>query len=169
MKAAFPRIDVRTIHQSEANRLGGGKAKSFILDGVVYINVDKVTPATVIHEFTGHFMSAALYDEQPGIWRKIVTTLGESKIGEQVRQKYPEHRGNDQFDEYFATWVGIESNKQKELIDSVTTDEWTWDSFKNWLKRFWNQIRSKFLRKSYGMDNLNLEGMTMDENGSNLD
>lgn len=73
-------------------------AEAFIEDGVIYINMDKASKTSLIHEL-GHLLFAYLKLENPTLYYQTIATIRNSQYFDQIATLYPDSHGSDLLEE----------------------------------------------------------------------
>lgn len=102
-------------------------AKGFIKNGDIYINVDRATNDTVIHEFS-HLYLAAFKEQNPKIYYTIIGDVQDTERWKSMRENpyYQNKKGSDFDEEVLATMISdyyltdTLSNIPAKEIDIVT-------------------------------------------------
>ena len=100
-------------------------AKGFIKDGQIYINIDKATRDTVIHEFAHLYLAAAKMGENSQTYYEILSELPQTAIWKEMRENkyYINKRGSDFDEEVLATiisrYVSRADKPNKRIMNKV--------------------------------------------------
>lgn len=91
--------------------------KAFIYNGEIYINIDKYTPDSYIHEMM-HILLGSMRFTNPEMYLKLIDSVENFKLYPQLLREYEGKSRNDAKEEIFVTQVG----KFLAGLDSVVTD-----------------------------------------------
>jgi|GEM_PF-822952 len=128
------------------NHLGGAEVCGFVHQGVVYINPDKTTEETPIHEYT-HVWAEALRQNNKEEWENIKELMKqETQIWEALRVSYPHLTTDDEIaDEVLATYSGRkgaqalkEANRYSDNLPGA------FETLKKALGEFWRSVAKMF-------------------------
>jgi hypothetical protein len=108
-------IDLGTNHGID---LSGTRA--CVIDGKIYINIDKASTADVLHEFT-HILLPGLKARNPEAYQAILSKVQEHPAYKQVQEEYGNLSDQDLAEEAFCTIFGEYFRKQ--LINKAE-QEW---------------------------------------------
>ena len=108
----------------------------FEFKGKVYLNPDKATLETPIHEF-GHVFINYIEKNNPELYKKGINLIKESNLLDEVRKFYPGLSEEEMYKEALAEsigkqGIGIFNNKNKEK------------KFVDYIKEFWTSIAELF-------------------------
>lgn len=125
-------------------------ASAFLKNNIIYLNSDKSTLDSPIHEYTGHIFLNYLKANEPENFEKLITLALQSDIVGQVAGIYPELTDNiDLGQEVFATLIGLENQSKLSERDSSL--------FQSILKLFKENyiftVLSDTFKKVFGIEN----------------
>lgn len=111
-------IDFKDLNQYEEI----AQSKGFILNGEIYINLSRMSGATLLHEFS-HVVLAAIKanPETRSIYYQLVTSVKDLSEFDEIAKMYPNHVGSDLYEEVFAHILEMYLDN-KEYIPSNATD-----------------------------------------------
>ena len=99
------------------------KSKGFVLDGEIYINVSRMSGATLLHEFAHVVLAAMKSNPQTrDIYYQLVTSVKDLQEFDQIAELYPNHVGSDLYEEVFAYTLEMYLDN-KEYLPSDAIDE----------------------------------------------
>ena len=101
-------------------------AKGFIKEGIIYINIDRATDDTLIHEFS-HLYLADARNMHAESYYKILGNIQDTELWNRMRQNpyYRNKKGSDFDEEVLATMITdyyngyIKSDAELEIIDEI--------------------------------------------------
>lgn len=146
LKKAFPNVEVVTDKAEFDKNLKNGVSFSnkngeiygFVKDGKVYIDGSKMNANTPIHEF-GHIWINAVKKSNPNLYKKgidLISGKAGKKYVDEVKSN-PEYSNLSEeqiLEEALALAIG---DKGEAMFGNIK------DRFKQWLSRFWGNIRKK--------------------------
>ena len=102
----FKESDLKITDHVRFFRTPGGEAYGYTVDGKIYLDPRIATSETPVHEYA-HLWAEALRKANPEEWRNIVGLMKDSPVWEEVKERYPELRTEDEIaDEVLATYSG---------------------------------------------------------------
>ena len=120
---------------------------SFVVDGVVFLNVDNMMLDTFVHEISHVFISALKKSGSSAYYNLVAEAKAALKdpnnsIAQDILSHYSELNENDMAEEYIASIIGIgsisEVNKLQEKLDIEPT---VLQSIIDSIKSFWNAVK----------------------------
>ena len=117
----------------------------YVKNGKVYINVDKATADTPIHEYT-HLWAEAIRKNNKREWNNIRSIMEkDSVLWSAVQAKYPELQGDDLAEEVLAHYSGRRgAERLRTEMQAGSSDEASVrlmiDTVAEALRRFWKQV-----------------------------
>lgn len=127
----------------------------FVLDNVVYINLDHATLDTPLHEF-GHVYVENLKSTDPAYWAEIKELLLlETDLLNEIQNKYKELNFNsdDFFEEAFVTLLG----RDEDTLSAVMKDSQKTINFVNILQR----VKNWFMKHLSSIFNINVKDIDL--------
>ena len=141
-------------------RSSGGDAYGFTTGGKIYLDPEKATAETPIHEYA-HLWAEVLRRNNPEEWKNVVGLMkGCTDVWDSVRKNYPELTDdNDIADEVLATYSGRRgAERLRRMRDNILDGDGSMDdkqasvsaidSLKQLLSRIWKDI-ADFLHIHY--------------------
>ena len=117
----------------------------FVLDGIAYINIDKVTLDTPMHELLGHVFLDNLKKSDSILYNSIIEkALKEEVVVKTVLKKNPNLKGEDLGHEVFSVIVGLQTQELAEKVNNLSY----WDKFMNIVEHFFNDKFLPFFGKA---------------------
>lgn len=107
-------------------------AEAFIEDGVIYINMDKASKSSLIHEL-GHLLFAYLKSENPTKYYQTIATIRNSQYFDRIAALYPDSHGSDLLEEVILKLM------QMQLDNMMLENEVEW----------WNNIMHTLYPNDY--------------------
>jgi hypothetical protein len=151
---SMPHIKFHFITDEQSRKMGIKDANSFVMDGQVYINVDRADKGIGLHEFT-HPLTLALERDNPELFSIMVDALKDTPLYYEVKSKYPELRNErDLMHEVIPTFL------QRKYYDNESSKGLV-RRFTDWLKNFLKKMIG--LRDGSAIDKLDLEVADMQD------
>ncbi|MFA5405528.1 MAG: hypothetical protein WC358_11390, partial [Ignavibacteria bacterium] len=137
--------------------------------GETYINMDKATPDTPIHEF-GHIWSDIIKTQKPGLYQNGLKIIESdkmlmdrvSKIEPDLKEKYDAGNKEPLLDEMLSRAIekpglvifeGLQGKEKQTAIRQ----------FNDWLKRMWEKVKGIFVERKMEVEKLDLSKATLKE------
>lgn len=100
LKQSNPNIKVQLVSNAWMNDHAwvNSDAEAFIEDGVIYINMDKASKSSLIHEL-GHLLFAYWKSENPTLYYQTIGLIRNSQYFNQIAALYPDSHGSDLLEE----------------------------------------------------------------------
>lgn len=128
------------------SHLGEKEVCGFVHQGVVYINPDKTTEETPLHEYT-HVWAEALRQNNKEEWENIKEIMKqETQLWEAIKVSYPHLTTDDEIaDEVLATYSGRKGAQElKEVYRYSDNMSGTFEKLKEALSLFWKSVAKMF-------------------------
>ena len=123
-----------------------GEFYGFVYDNTIYLNPEKFTAETPIHEYT-HLWAEALRQRNPNEWKKIVGIMKEDQaLWDKIKETYPHLRKeSDIADEVLATYSGRKGfEKLREVSKTIEDPNRMFGTILMALSSFWDSVKKLF-------------------------
>lgn len=123
-----------------------GEFYGFVYDNTIYLNPEKFTAETPIHEYT-HLWAEALRQRNPNEWKKIVGIMKEDQaLWDKTKETYPHLRKeSDIADEVLATYSGRKGLEKLREVSKTTEDpNRMFGTILMALSSFWDSVKKLF-------------------------
>lgn len=147
-KTMFPNIDVQEISDNHPLVAKYGKALSFVVDGTIYLNMDRVEPDVAMEEFM-HIWNEVIKDTNPQLWQSLLSKAKEdADFMHRGKMLYAERWSDDEIvaNAVREEFVRRAGSKPKGLLASI------WDTIKQFFRKMFG----------YGVEYSNLDGIKED-------
>lgn len=100
LKQVNPNIQVQLVSQAwlDSHVWVNAEAEAFIEEGTIYINMDKASKSSLIHEL-GHLFFAYLKSKNTTSYYQAISAIRQSKYFDQIAKLYPDSHGSDLLEE----------------------------------------------------------------------
>jgi hypothetical protein len=129
------------------------KTSAFLRNNIIYLNSDKATLDSPMHEYAGHIFLNYLKNNEPENFKKVIELSLQADIKNQISRLYPELTNpTDLGEEIFSTLIGLENQdklmpKDSSLIQSIL------NLFKNnYMFKVLNDIFKKVFNIDYDVE-----------------
>ena len=128
-KTMFPNVDVQEIDDNHPLVAKYGKALSFVVDGIVYLNMDRVEPDIAIEEFM-HVWNFVIKENNPQLWEMLLQKAKEdAEFMQKGRMLYGDKWIDDEIVANAVREEFVKRNSQKKGFLSAI-----WDAIKQFFR-----------------------------------
>jgi hypothetical protein len=125
------------------------KASAFLRNNIIYLNSDKATLDSPMHEYAGHIFLNYLKTNEPDNFKKVIELSLQTDITSQISRLYPELTDPvDLGQEVFSTLIGLE-NQDKLMPKDTSLFQSILSLFKN---NYIFKILNDTFKKVFGID-----------------
>ena len=150
VQESFPNVQIRMVRVKTGVK---GKAGGWVENGTVYLNLEKVTADTPLHEL-GHVLLAAIKQSNPGLYGRILDMVSEAGGANLLDPYYDMLYADDNdalLEEAFVTMLGL--HQEGTLLASL--NEWGRSPDSNLvaslIRKFWSDIKA-WLNRKFGKE-----------------
>lgn len=137
IQQAFPGVKIQMVKNQKGIY---GKAKGWVNQGVIYLNMDLVTSDTPLHE-AGHILIDIIETQNPELFQKLMDMVQMHPEFQKITEKYAK-TGNSYQDNLKETFVTLLGKTQAELME--TAEGPNKPVFSRFLKEAWEGIKQIF-------------------------
>lgn len=145
IQKAFPGIEVRMVRNQSGVY---AKAKGWVNQGVIYLNLDHVTSDTPIHE-AGHILLSMIRQSSPELYEKLMTMAKGHPMFDEISTKY-KVVGNTDMDNAEETLVTLLGHSQSQLLQDSIDNNGPYAV--KLIRQFWNTLKQIYrdVMKAFG-------------------